>query len=104
MHADGQAHRNVLLSHQPAPPIQLPERFVHGPTRDIFGYAFFDENEIQAILGELALPLDSPLSVLAVELLPGGTSEPQDPLGSDLGRVRILRTSPLTPVPAACLV
>jgi len=29
-------------------------------------------------------------------------SPDQDPLGSNLGKFRILRTSPLTPVPDAC--
>ena len=27
----------------------------------------------------------------------------KDPLGADLGEVRLLRTSPLTPVPAVCV-
>ncbi|WP_201364625.1 hypothetical protein [Dictyobacter formicarum] len=62
------------------------------------------EKEIERILSELALPLDSPLSVLAVELLPGGSTAPRDPLGTNLGQQRILRTSPLTPVPAVCLI
>ena len=39
--------------------------------------------------------------VMAVELLPQDI-EPQDPLGADLGGKRILRTSPLTAVPAIC--
>jgi hypothetical protein len=102
MQADGQAHRNILLNHQPALPNRPDQRFVHAPTRDVFGQAFFGETEIQTILSELALPLNSSLSVLAVELLPGGTNAPEDPLGTNLGQERILRTSPLTPVPATC--
>jgi hypothetical protein len=43
------------------------------------------------------------LSALAVELLPEPGSPFGDPLGQDLGQVRLLRTSPLTPVPAVCL-
>jgi hypothetical protein len=69
------------------------------------------------------------LSVLAVEVLPGplhientggnqpapqvveridapapaSVAPPEDPLGTDLGLRRILRTSPLTAVPAICL-
>jgi hypothetical protein len=44
-----------------------------------------------------------------VELMPaplindgGNLNRYGDPLGADLGQVRILRTSPLTPVPTAC--
>jgi hypothetical protein len=48
------------------------------------------------------LPRRIALSALAVELLPEIESKP-DPLGADLGRVRILRTSPLIPVPEVCL-
>ena len=39
--------------------------------------------------------------VLAVELLPNGAPI-ADPLGADLGTQRVLRTSPLTGVPAIC--
>jgi len=38
---------------------------------------------------------------MAVELFPQD-SEPQDPLGAALGSQRILRTSPLAPVPVIC--
>ena len=44
---------------------------------------------------------NAPLSVLAVELLPQDMI-PADPLGANLGGQRILRTSPLTPVPPMC--
>jgi hypothetical protein len=40
--------------------------------------------------------------VRAVELLPGGIDQPEQPLQVGLGQQRILRTSPLVPVPAAC--
>ena len=85
----------------------------------------------EAILAELRLSTNTPLSILAVELLPGddiGKSDLRrerqtrlkqelqaelssvgvadeygnDPLGADLGNRRILRTSPLTPVPPKC--
>ena len=79
--------------------------------------------EIIAALSLLGLPLTSPLSVLAVEVLPGPFNftgdfarcgavfqagaaatigEQEDPLGTQLGARRILRSSPLTPVPAIC--
>jgi hypothetical protein len=47
-------------------------------------------------------PRNAPLGVLAVEILPEIERKP-DPLGADLGRVRILRASPLIPVPEVCL-
>lgn len=105
--ADGQEHRNVLLTQKLAQlTTPLTRQQQRGTGRDLFGEALFDEREIQAILWELALPLDSPLSVLAVELLAHATTDRQrgfaDPLRTNLGQVRILRTSPLTPVPATC--
>ena len=62
----------------------------------------FSQDEIVRRLNRLGLPLDASLSVIAVELLPELTSPFEDPLGRDLGQVRILRTSPLTAVPAVC--
>ena len=62
----------------------------------------FPQDEIVRRLNLLGLALDSSLSVIAVELLPEPTSSFEDPLGRDLGQVRILRTSQLTAVPAVC--
>jgi hypothetical protein len=45
--------------------------------------------------------LDTPLGWLAVETLPPDDPIP-DPLGSGLGFERLLRTSPLVPVPPWC--
>lgn len=66
------------------------------------GHAAWDQGEVDHALSALALPRDARLSVLVVELLPESADIP-DPLGGDLGHARILRTSPLTPVPAICL-
>jgi hypothetical protein len=90
----------------------------HTVGREPRGYTFFTQREIVAALELLSLPETSPLSVLAVEVLPGpfnftvdaggvgnmqpGASQGEDPLGTQLGQRRILRTSPLTPVPAIC--
>ena len=65
------------------------------------------------LLRQLGLATDAPMSVLAVELLPSPlvhqpfgpgekTNRYTDPLGANLGQVRILRSSPLVPVPAIC--
>jgi hypothetical protein len=66
-----------------------------------FGTATFSAAEIESALRALTFRADAPLSVLAVELLPE-VQELPDPLGADLGSQRILRTSPLIPVPAIC--
>jgi hypothetical protein len=133
---DGESQRNVLLTHRLMFPqiLEVPQgKFVirsTPPTRDLIGVTAFSEKQVQSILARLRLSKLTPLSVLAVELLPGDdvgktdvrrhrmlTSEEleaeasslgvedtygKDPLGSDLGTRRILRTSPLTPVPAIC--
>ena len=104
-----------LLSERLAPPTQ--RNILIGRTRLTFsdfafrgrsgsephGFGYCDQDEIEAWLEALGLPHNSPLSVLAVELLPEPESPFMDPLGKDLGQIRVLRTSPLTPVPAICL-
>ena len=80
----------------------------------------WSQQEIAAALRELGLPLDSSLSVLCVEMMPTlaalristakvatfagapGGEESLRPLSDALGHFRILRTSPLTPVPDVC--
>jgi hypothetical protein len=104
--ADGASQRNVLLDRliaiEPARqagnagfPIQL-NPLVHGTAA-----AFWPRPQVEAILASLALPPNLPLSVLVVETLPD-LGHLGDPLGGDLGRVRILRASPLTPIPPLC--
>jgi hypothetical protein len=100
----GASWRNVLLRRQRG---GVLEEGIEPLTR----YAA-TEIELDAAYGALrtlALPRDAPLSVLAVELIPapiiidgGDFNRYHDPLGADLGQVRILRASPLTPVPMAC--
>ncbi|HEY2468819.1 MAG TPA: hypothetical protein VGI45_13400 [Terracidiphilus sp.] len=136
MQIDGESWRNILLTHRvlvPQIPESIPGEFFIRPTprtRDLIGTTVFSEKQVESILAQLRLSKLTPLSVLAVELLPGDdlgksdsrnrgnlkSSELQaeyaptavadftgnDALGSDLGNRRILRTSPLTPVPAIC--
>ncbi|MCU1321476.1 MAG: hypothetical protein JWM43_1125 [Acidobacteriaceae bacterium] len=149
---DGRSQRNILLTHRqgtlmpdPQPVLlglkqtvlshgltQTPDRFSpsftsaatvsHSVNREARAYAIFAEKEIESYLATLGLSLNSSLSVLAVELLPGplnnqfnnsftgaathiqprATTSSEDPLGTGLGTRRILRTSPLTKVPAIC--
>src|SRR5262249_47551469 len=98
LQADGASFRNLLIARQPA-------RFEGQQLNQDhpFGVARFPEPEIQAILAEYTLPANSPLSVLAVELLPApDTPDLVDPLGAELGFQRILRTSPLVKVADSC--
>jgi hypothetical protein len=133
---DGASQRNILLTHRVMVP-QIPDLPPQGvfvaptpQTRDLVGVTVFTQKQIEAILAELRLSTLTPLSVLAVELLPGDdlgktdirrnpslkyqdieaeyssvavvNESDSDALGSGLGSRRILRTSPLTPVPPIC--
>ena len=122
--ADGSMNRNVLLTLSYAiwtPPRQ--SRFLLDTQRDRIGRAVFSTYEVERLLFRLGLPRQTALSVLAVELLPGGTGrnvldqpgsaqppaagvQTPDPLGAGLapgGRPqRILRVSPLVPVAKIC--
>lgn len=71
--ADGATRRNVLLARAPAiAQVALDDagKPVPPKTRDVMGLAQFDEQAIGQRLADLALPVASPLSVIAVELLP----------------------------------
>lgn len=96
---DGGDRRNILLSHRAARITH--DRHTGAQTRGLVGFTGWTHYEIGQALNALALKPDSPLSVLAVECLPEADRLP-DPLGRNLGNVRILRTSPLVPVPAIC--
>jgi hypothetical protein len=123
--SDGAINRNILLAHcygTYVPP-QRPNDIQPLPVtqRDRMGYSVFAMSDVQELLLLLGLPLNAPLSVLAVELLPGGVGNdtpndpagphpvphpPADPLGAELGPdgrpQRILRVSTLVPVAAIC--
>jgi hypothetical protein len=125
LQADSASHRNVLLHHLPGKTLRLRTRGQpanlnpqHGSARDPLAGILFPEKVIEARLHLLNLPRTTSLSVLAVEVLPGPLNFPanlknpageeaaagtqEDPVGANLGLRRILRTSPLTAVPAIC--
>jgi hypothetical protein len=116
---DGASQRNVLLDRQVAHLLTVVQPGVPrslGLNREPRGTTTFDQNTIASLLSLLGLPATSPLSVLAVELLPGpvhffeedplrgpdAVAVAEEPLGRQLGLRRILRTSPLVAVPAIC--
>jgi hypothetical protein len=119
LQADGASFRNILIDHRMGttqPPDELNPQ--HGSAISPTAAAAFSEGSIRGLLTRLGLPDTSPLSVLAVEVLPGPLTIPHvrpvpvgigpivsaedDPLGTNLGARRILRVSPLTAVPAIC--
>lgn len=66
------------------------------------GYALWQQDEIVPLLNDMGLPENTPLSVLGVELLPESNGFFGDPLGANVGNVRILRTSALYPAAKKC--
>jgi hypothetical protein len=101
MQVDGASHRNVLLDRRALAAVTDNKRRELFASRDIVARTAWSASEIRGLLGAICLAPDAPLSVLAVELL-AEQQPPDDPLGVNLGRMRILRTSPLVPVPAVC--
>ena len=98
LQADAQAWRNVLLFTKLG---RITSDHDLG-SKLALGRLEFGQGDIVSTLHMLGLPLDSKLSVVMVELLPEPESPFADPLGKHLGHVRILRTTPLTPVPDIC--
>ena len=116
--ADGASNRNVLLLARSARILTspVPQAVIPSLGRDLYGIATFTENDdptnddpaeqtgITTVLTTLGLPLNSPLSMLAVELLPTAANYVERPLDTNntFAQQRILRTSALVPVPPVC--
>jgi hypothetical protein len=77
-------------------------RDLHTRTREQMAEVRWSDATLDSLLQRYGLDPKSPLSVLAVELLPEPNGDFVDPLGGDLGDVRVLRTSPLSPVQTVC--
>ena len=131
LQADARSHRNILLTEAKLELVKvkdldvrtfLARRFeldvrtsnsltvnVDAPANGIFTWT---EKDIRQLLDLFSLAPDTPLSVLAVEMMPRydryiihGEEVPDDsarPLSRDLGQYRILRTSPLVATPEIC--
>lgn len=96
---DGADRRNVLLGRKAAS--WQEQTFGKARASNAYGEASFGTAEFELALASLGFARTAPLSVLAVELLPQDVPT-SDPLGAGLGGQRILRSSPLTPVPVIC--
>ncbi|MCJ1350795.1 MAG: hypothetical protein MMC33_000776 [Icmadophila ericetorum] len=97
---DGQDSRNVLLARQVAVTFGKGNDKLQG-TIARFATTAFTATSVQQALSAWGFNSGATLSVLGVEMLPQ-EAPPGDPLGANLGGQRILRTSPLTPVPHIC--
>lgn len=97
--ADGLTQRNIPLARRELLRVRNP-----GPSTPLAveGETRWTGEELRTGLREAGLPLEAPLGALAVELLGEPNGSFRDPLGGDLGQVRILRTSPLRAVERDC--
>ena len=97
---DGGSSRNVLLT-DALMRSPLERNDIEGiGGRVVYGEALISLDFITGVLNRLGLPPDTPLTVLAMEMF-ANPPEP-NPVGTRLGHARILRISPLVPVPDAC--
>src|SRR5262249_26511862 len=103
--ADLAEQRNILIGTRRL----RPQRRASRPREDFGSFARLADvaitgwttQQIEDALAELMLDPDASLSCLAVETLPGDRPW-ADPLGTQLGYERFLRTSTLVHVPGLC--
>lgn len=111
--ADGTEYRNIRLSekrmglYRPKNIIRRRDNqneyeYPQWDTQDPLGHAIWKRDEITLQLQNFGIPTNAPLSVLAVEILPTKRGGFDQPLGAELGKERILRTSPLVAVGDIC--
>ena len=132
LQADGLQRRNVLLAEARldlvkvrdldvraflARRLDMDARAANSLTVNVdapaVGAFTWTETDIRHLLELFHLAVDTPVSVLAVEMMPRydryiilgeGVSDGVRPLSRDLGQYRILRTSPLVAAPEVCCV
>ena len=103
LQADGNDYRNILLSEK----LMRSERqYINRSTpTTIFknGLSFWSDDEVAETLQTLGIYHHASLSVLSVETFPNKSRERvTNPLSTDLGQLRIYRTSQLEPVSEIC--
>jgi len=100
MQADGKNRRNVQIDLKNATAVSPSTSVTISPQAE----GSWTRIEIRNALDMAGFPHDTPLTVMAVELLPEPNGSFNDPLGGDLGQVRILRTSALHAVERNCCI
>ncbi|WP_456416448.1 hypothetical protein [Thiolapillus sp.] len=98
MQADAQSWRNIQIDLKPAQRVKQAGSAPISPQ----GQANWTGEEINNALALAGMDTNTALSILAVELLPEPNGSFADPLGGDLGQVRVLRTSPLVNAERSC--
>ncbi len=83
-------------------PFATPRTTVQNIRIPLQGHALWHDDEVEQLLIGVGLPATTPLSFIGIELLPEPNGKFADPLGSNVGDVRILRTSPLQVVDDNC--
>ena len=105
LQADGAAFRNILLGEKRMIALRKGDNYTafyqQQSVTDLYGGCGWSQNEITNLLENMGLPPDAPLSILAVELFKN-YAPVAAPVGQDLGKMRIYRTSRLVPVPEIC--
>lgn len=100
MQSDASTRRNVQIDLRR---LRIPRQTVRDNTRLLVeGQVRWSGPEVIDAMNRAGIPLTTPISALAVEVLPEPNGSFDDPLGGDLGQVRILRTSPLAGVQRDC--
>jgi hypothetical protein len=103
---DGASYRNLLLTRTRLNPPHDHAAFLLGEidAATMFGEGTFDLVQVVQLLHRSGLPNDAPLTALAAEFFAEERVQQgiTDPAGAHLGFARILRVSPLVPVPDAC--
>lgn len=98
MQADAESWRNIQIDLKRAYRARQAGSVLIAPQAE----AQWTAEEIKDALTLAGLDPDTSLTLLAVELLPEPNGNFSDPLGGDLGQVRVLRTSPLANVGKDC--
>jgi len=85
-------------------PLGIGRKVTQNRQAPVEGYVTWSQWEITQLLQVMGLPGNTPTSILAIKLLPEPNGRFDDPLGANLGEVRILRISALFATDSHCCV
>ncbi|MDF0682683.1 MAG: hypothetical protein P0116_17120 [Candidatus Nitrosocosmicus sp.] len=104
LQVDGRDYHNFLLERRRMHKIRI-DRAKQRVTEqlEVRAEAAWTDKEVRALLQNLGLPENNPLSIITIELMQNQTIV-GEPISTDLGKLRIYRTSQLEPVPKICSV